>query len=206
MSRPVLEDWEPRTRLGKDVMEGKITSLEEIFKQGLVIREWQIVDMLLPDIEDHILQIKLVQKMSRAGRKRQFRATAVVGNHAGYVGVGEAKLKEAGPAIRKAILNAKLNIAPVRRGCGSWECNCGGNHSIPFKTQGATGSVRVELIPAPRGLGLAAGEVAKVVLSFAGIQDIWSRTSGQTSTTSNYALATFEALKNTYRVLPPTEW
>ncbi len=205
-STSVMDDWEPKTRLGRDVLEGKVTSIDEIFQKGLIIREWQIVDLLLPNLEDQLLQIKLVQKMSRAGRKRQFRATAVVGNRGGYVGVGEAKLREAGPAIRKSILNAKLNIAPIRRGCGSWECNCGGKHSIPFKTSGSTGSVKVQLIPAPRGLGLAAGEVGQTVLSFAGINDIWSRTSGSTSTTSNYALATFDALKRTYDVLPPTEW
>lgn len=202
----VLDEWEPKTRLGREVAEGRITSIEEIFQRGLVIREWEIVDFLLPDLEDQLLQINLVQKMSRAGRKRRFKATVAVGNKAGYVGIGEAKLREVGPAIRKAILLAKLNIQPVRRGCGSWECNCGGSHSIPFKSTGSTGSTNIELLPAPRGLGLAAGKVARTVLELAGIQDVWSRTSGATSTTSNYAYATFEALKNTYTVLPPAEW
>jgi small subunit ribosomal protein S5 len=202
----ILDEWEPKTRLGREVAEGRITNIEEIFQRGLVIREYEIVDFLLPDLEDQLLQIKLVQKMSRAGRKRRFKATVAVGNKAGYIGIGEAKLREVGPAIRKAILLAKMNIAPVRRGCGSWECNCGGTHSIPFKTSGGTGSTTIELIPAPRGLGIAAGKVAKTVLELAGIQDIWSQSSGSTSTTSNYAYATFEALKNTYTVLPPTEW
>lgn len=202
----IIEDWKPRTRLGREVLEGRITSIDEIFQRGLVIREWQIVDILLPDLEDQLVQIKLVQRMSRAGRKRRFKATVIVGNKKGYVGVGEAKLKEVGPAIRKAILLAKLNIAPVRRGCGSWECNCGGAHSIPFKVSGSTGSTKIELIPAPRGLGIAAGKVAKTVLELAGIQDVWSRTSGSTSTTSNYTYATFEALKNSYNVLTPGEW
>jgi len=202
----LLDSWEPKTRLGREVLEGRVTSLEEIFQRGLVIREWQIVDFLLPDLEDQLLKLDVVQKMSRAGRKRSFKATVAVGNKAGYVGIGEAKLREVGPSIRKAILLAKLNITPIRRGCGSWECNCGGAHSIPFKVRGSTGSTKIELLPAPLGLGIAAGKVAKTVLELAGIEDVWSRSSGSTSTTSNYAYATYEALKNSFEVLPPSEW
>ncbi|MHA2030621.1 MAG: 30S ribosomal protein S5, partial [Candidatus Kariarchaeaceae archaeon] len=65
---------------------------------------------------------------------------------------------------------------------------------------------KIEIIPAPRGTGLAAGKVARTVLSLAGIEDAWTQTSGDTRTTSNYAKATFEALKATYNVLPPQEW
>lgn len=201
-----LEEWEPRTRLGQAVQEGQITSIDEIFQRGIPIKEYEIVDTLLPDLIDEVIEINLVQKMSSAGRKRRFQATIVVGNKAGYIGFGQAKLREIGPAIRQAILLAKMNITPVRRGCGSWECRCTHLHSIPFKTDGRTGSARIELIPAPRGTGIVAGKVAKTVLEMAGIKDIWTKTSGDTRTTSNYAKATFEALKGTYNILPPQEW
>ncbi|MHA2249878.1 MAG: 30S ribosomal protein S5 [Candidatus Kariarchaeaceae archaeon] len=201
-----LEEWIPRTRLGREVKEGRITSIDEIFQRGTPIKEYEIVDTLLPDLIDEVIEINLVQKMSSAGRKRRFQATVVVGNKAGYIGMAQAKLREIGPAIRQAILLAKINIAPVRRGCGSWECKCGTPHSVPFKSKGRTGSVRMEVIPAPRGTGLAAGKVAGMVLSMAGIQDAWTKTSGDTRTTANFAKATFEALKATYSVLPPAEW
>lgn len=201
-----LEEWEPRTRLGEEVKEGRITSIDEIFQRGIPIKEYEIVDTLLPDLTEEVIEINLVQKMSSAGRKRRFQATMVVGNKNGYIGIAQSKLREIGPAIRHAILLAKMNISPVRRGCGSWECRCGGNHSVPFKTEGKTGSVKIELIPAPRGMGLAAGNVAKTVLDLAGIEDVWTKTSGDTRTTSNYAKATFEALKATYNILPPAEW
>ena len=45
------EDWVPKTRLGKLVMEGQVASMEEAIKSGLPIREPQIIDMLLPDLE-----------------------------------------------------------------------------------------------------------------------------------------------------------
>ena len=202
-----LDEWEPRTRVGRLVKEGKITSIDEIFQQGLPLVEPVIIDLLLGDtLEDDVIDISLVQRQTDAGRKRKFRATVVVGNHNGYVGVGEAKLKEIGPAIKKAMINAKLNIRPIRRGCGSWECSCGTLHTVPYKTSGKVGSTKVILIPAPRGLGLVVGNTAKTVLELAGISDVWSKTFGETRTTSNFAKATFEALKNSYTIMAPYDW
>ncbi|RLF45385.1 MAG: 30S ribosomal protein S5, partial [Thermoplasmata archaeon] len=52
------------------------------------------------------------------------------------------------------------------------------------------------LQPAPRGVGLAVGDTAKVILRLAGIKDVWGSARGQTSTVLNYATAVFDALKN----------
>ena len=195
-----LEEWIPRTKLGIEVQENRITSLDEIFQRGIPIKEYEIVDTLLPGLTDEVIDVNLTQKMNSAGRQRRFQATLVVGNRDGYVGIGQSKMREAGPAIRHAISVAKMNIAPIRRACGSWECRCSYAHSVPFKTHGKAGSVKIELIPAPRGTGLVAGNVAKQILRLAGIQDVWTKTSGDTRTTNNYAKATFEALRNTYEM------
>jgi len=201
-----LEEWEPRTRLGTLVQEGEITSIDEIFARGIPIREVEIVDTLVPNMGEEVLDINLVQAMSSAGRKRKFQATMIVGDRNGHIGIAQSKLREIGPAIRHGITLAKMNLAPVRRGCGSWQCRCGGIHSVPFKTRGRTGSVKIEIMPAPRGTGLAAGNVAKTVLELAGIKDAWTKTAGDTRTTANFAKATVEALKATYNILPPAEW
>ncbi len=190
-------DWTPRTRLGKLVAEGEITSLDEAIASGLPLKEAEIVDILLPDLKDEVLEISMVQRMTDSGRRMKFRVTAVVGNEDGYVGIGVGKASQVAPAIQKAINNAKINIFKVQRGCGSWECGCGGDHSVPLKVTGSAGSVRVTLIPGPKGLGLVAGDVAKKVLELAGIKDVWTFTRGQTKTTINFAKATFEALKKT---------
>jgi small subunit ribosomal protein S5 len=58
----------------------------------------------------------------------------------------------------------------------------------------------VHLKPAPRGLGLAAGGTAKKVLKLAGIKDVWTRVTGETRTTINFAKATYDALKQTTMV------
>ncbi|MDY0387046.1 MAG: 30S ribosomal protein S5 [Methanolobus sp.] len=190
------EAWVPQTRLGKLVQEGQITSMDEAIESGLPIREHNIIDILLPDLEDEVLDINMVQRMTDSGRRVKFRATVIVGNGNGFVGLGQAKDVQVGPAIRKAIRNAKINIIKVKRGCGSWECACGLEHTVPSEVQGKVGSVIVVLKPAPRGLGLAAGDTARKVLEKAGIKDVWTRTEGTTRTTLNFAKATFTALQN----------
>ena len=197
------EEWVPQTRLGKLVQEGQITSMDEAIESGLPIRESNIIDILLPDLEDEVLDINMVQRMTDSGRRVKFRATVIVGNGNGFVGLGQAKDVQVGPAIRKAISNAKINKIKVKRGCGSWECACGLEHTVPSEVRGKVGSVVVELKPAPRGLGLAAGDTARKVLEKAGIKDVWTRTEGTTRTTLNFAKATFTALQNAGTVRVP---
>jgi small subunit ribosomal protein S5 len=183
------EEWIPKTRLGTLVNEGKITSIEEVFLSGLKISEPEIVNSLLPDLQEEVIDVNLVQKQTDAGEKSRFKAIVAVGNRDGYIGLGGGKAKQVRMAIEKAAASARLNILPVKRGCGSWECGCGKTHSIPFQIEGKCGGVRVVLVPGPRGLGLAASQVAKVILGLAGIKDIWIRSYGSTRTVPSYAAA-----------------
>lgn len=202
----ILEVWQPRTRVGRMVKEGQITSIDEIFKRNLPILEPEIVDVLLPGLDHEIIDATIVQKMTDAGRITKFRVTVVVGNRDGYVGLGKGKARQYRVAVEKALRNAKLNITPVRRGCGSWECTCGEPHSVPFVVSGKSGSVEVILKPAPKGTGLVAGDVAKKVLQMAGIRDVWTFTRGETRTSYNFARATYLALRATYKFSTPLEW
>lgn len=194
---PELDDWKPKTKLGRMVKAGEVKDIKEVFMLGLPLMESEVVDSLLPDLEEEVIDINLVQKMHRSGRRVKFRATVVVGNKDGYIGLGKATAKEVGPAIRKAITVAKMNVIAIRRGCGSWECGCGTSHSVPFMVKGKSSSVTVTLLPAPRGIGLAAGEVTKKLAKLAGITDVWSISKGQTQSTVNLTNAAFNALKNT---------
>ena len=192
-----MPEWTPKTRLGKLVADGKITTMSEALKTGLPLREPEVVDILLPDLADEVLDVNMVQRMTDSGRRVKFAITVVVGNQDGFVGLGRLKGKEVGPAIRAAIDVAKLNIIEVKRGCGSWECGCLTPHSLPFECIGRAGSVLVQLKPAPRGTGLAIGDIAKSVLKMAGVDDAWGFTKGHTKTTINYSIAAFEALRMT---------
>jgi small subunit ribosomal protein S5 len=202
----MAQEWQPKTLLGKMVVEGRVKSIDEIFARNLPIKEVEIIDTLLPGLKSEVISVGFVQRQTDSGEVSQYQVTVVVGNEDGYVGIGMSKSRQISVAIEKATRRAKLNIIPVRRGCGSWECLCGRPHSIPFRVEGKSGSVRVELIPAPRGVGIVASEVAKVVLRLAGISDVWTRSYGETRTTHNMAKAVYNALKKTYEFYPPHEW
>ncbi len=193
-------EWKPKTRLGRMVLDGEITTMGDALATKLPLREPEIVDILLPDLSDEVIDVNMVQRMTDSGRRVRFGSTCAVGNRDGFIGLARAKSKEVGPSIRKAIDIAKLNIIEIKRGCGSWECGCGTPHSLPFEVHGKAGSVRVTMKPAPRGIGLAMGEVAKDIFVLAGVEDVWGTTKGHTQTTVSYALATFNALKQTSKM------
>jgi len=195
--------WEPQTRLGKQVANGEIDTMQAALNSGLPLKEPELVDQLVPDLEDEVLDINMVQRMTDSGRRVKFRCVVAVGNRNGLVGYAEGRDDQVGGAIQKAIEVAKMNMIDVSRGCGSWECGCGRPHTVALRTTGKAGSVEVELQPAPRGLGLAGGETVRKVLELAGIEDIWTRSSGNTRTTVNFAKATFNALKNTAEARVP---
>jgi len=188
-------EWDPKTKLGKIVRSGQITTMSDALKSGLPLREPEIVDMLISELNDEVLDVNMVQRMTDSGRRVKFVITVAVGNNNGFIGFGQAKGKEVGSSIRKAIDNAKLNIIEIRRGCGSWECGCKKPHTVPFSVKGKSGSVEITLKPAPQGIGLATGNVAKKILTLAGIKDCWAFTRGKTKTTVNYAKAVFNALE-----------
>jgi len=194
------EEWVPKTRLGRLVYDGQVTTFDEALKSGLPVKESGLIDVLVPGLEDEVLDINMVQRMTDSGRRVKFRTTVIVGNKDGFIGLGEGKDVQVGMAIKKGIDNAKLNLLKIKRGCGSWECGCGQPHTVPYEVMGEAGSVRIYLLPAPRGLGIAAGDTAKKVMDMAGIRDVWTRTEGSTRTTLNFAKATYNALLNTITV------
>jgi small subunit ribosomal protein S5 len=190
------DGWEPRTRLGRMVQDGDIGSMQQALDSGLPLKEPEIVDQLLPGLDDEVLDINMVQRMTDSGRRVKFRCVVAVGNRDGYLGYAEGRDDQVGGAIQKAIEVAKLNIIKVDRGSGSWEDRAGGTHSLTRKAEGKAGSVTVEIIPAPHGLGLAASETTRNILELAGVQDAWTRSHGNTRTTVNLAKATYNALRN----------
>lgn len=188
-------EWEPKTELGRKVKNGEIKSIDEILDSGKVIKEVEIVDYLLPDLKYEIIDSRSVQRMTDNGRKRKWKVVVAVGDGKGHVGIGMGKSEEKKPAIDSALREAKLNLIKVPLGCGSWECNCNEKHSIPIVVEKEYNSFKVVLKPAPRGLGVCAGETISTILKLAGVKDIWSFTKGKRGNKSNAALVTFLALK-----------
>ncbi|MBI2543557.1 MAG: 30S ribosomal protein S5 [Candidatus Aenigmarchaeota archaeon] len=205
--------WKPKTSLGREILEGKIKSIEEILHSGKKIMESEIVDYLVPTLQSDLIliggragkgggiqriPIRITTKMHSSGRRFRTSSMIVVGNSDGIVGIGRGSSIEPRTSMEKALNKAKLSVIKIKRGCGDWECGCGTEHSIPFKTKGKSGSVRIELLPAPKGVGLVADNESKKILKIAGIKDVWVRSFGNTRNRVNLILAVYDALKKLY--------
>lgn len=150
------------------------------------------------------MKISPVQKQTTAGQRTRFKAYVALGDHERHAGLGIKCAAEVATAIRGAIILGKLSLVPVR--LGYWGNNFSTPHTVPIKVSGKCGSVMIRLVPAPRGTGLVASPVPKKLLELAGVQDVFSRTTGHTKTLGNFVKATFEALKATYGFLTPDLW
>lgn len=199
-------EWVPKTDAGRLVKSGQVTSIEELFAMGKKVLEAEMIDHLYPSLDEETLEVSSTQRMTDNGRKMQFRAIVLVGDKNGHFGIGAGKSEEVKPAIESAVKNAKRNLISVPLGCGSWESGPGFKNSIPIKVEGRAGSVRVVLKPAPRGVGLAANDVVKKVLSLAGVKDIWSFSRGHTRSIYNTAMATADALNQLSSMRLKGDW
>jgi small subunit ribosomal protein S5 len=206
-----LASWVPKTKLGREVKSKKIKSIDEILDSNQKILEEQIVDSLL-NLKSDLLSIGQSKGKFGGGKRRAWKQTqrktkqknvptfstlAVVGDENGHVGIGMGRAKETLPARDKAIRKAKLEIMKIKRGCSSFDCACEESHSIPFRVEGKSGSVRIILTPAPQGTGLVVASELKKVLKLAGIKDVYSKTFGSQRTTTNLVGACIDALKKT---------
>jgi small subunit ribosomal protein S5 len=203
--------WIPKTEIGKKVKNKEINEIEEVLSKGTPILEQEIVDILMPGLENDLLMIgqskgkfgggqgrvfRQTQKKTKEGNKPNFATLCVVGNKDGIIGMGYGKAKETVPAREKAIRKAKLNVFKIKRGCGSWQCGCGTAHSIPFEVTGKCGSCIMTLFPAPKGTGLIVDREIAKILVMAGIKDVWSKSLGQQKSKINLIKATEAALKS----------
>lgn len=206
----ILFSWTPKTKLGKEVKEGKIKNIDEILGKRKILEE-QIVDYLL-NVKTDLISIgqskgkfgggkrrawKQTQRKTAEGNIPTFSTMAVIGDENGHLGIGMGRAKETLPARDKAMRKAKLNIMKINRTCSSFDCSCSEPHTIPFKATGKSGSVRVTLIPAAQGTGLVVGDELKKVMKLVGIKDIYSKTFGQKRTSFNLVRACVYALKKT---------
>ncbi len=203
------EIWKPRTRLGRKVANGEISSIVEALRADETLMEPEIVDQLV-DLDEEVILIggtpgkgggkrrtvsKRTARMHKSGARYGTKAMTVLGDRRNVVGLGYGEANDTRAAIEAANRNAKLNLIEVQHGNGSWEDRSGDNTSIPFEVSGKSGSVHVTLKPAPKGTGLAASDEVKKLLELAGIQDIWVQTRGQTRTRENLVKAAFKAMK-----------
>ncbi len=137
------------------------------------------------NFEDQVLEVRRVTRVMAGGKRFRFRATVVIGDGRGKVGVGVDKGLDFQQSVAKAKSQAKKNLIAVKMKKGS----------IPHEVEAKFSAARVLIKPATDGHGLMAGGSPRVVLKLAGIQDATAKCLGSTKNKLSNALATIEALK-----------
>ena len=137
-------------------------------------------------LEERVVSISRVTKVTAGGRHFRFSATMAVGDGKGLVGIGTGKANEVPEAIKKGIQAANKNLTKV---------SIIDNRTIPHDAIGTCGRARVLIKPAKEGTGVIAGGPVRVILELAGVKDIVSKSLGS-NTKVNMAKATLEALKS----------
>ena len=137
-------------------------------------------------LEERVVSISRVTKVTKGGRHFRFSATMAVGDGKGLVGIGTGKANEVPEAIKKGIQAANKNLCKV---------SVVDNRTIPHDAIGECGKARVLIKPAKEGTGVIAGGAVRVIVELAGIKDIVSKSLGS-NTKVNVAKATLEALKS----------
>jgi len=135
--------------------------------------------------EQIVIDLARVAKVTEGGRTLRIRATVVVGNRNGRVGLGIGKGYDTSEAIKKAVNEAMKNLinVPIVNG------------TIPFEVEAKYKSAKVLIKPAKAGKGLVAGSVVRSVLYLAGYTDVSSKILGVTKNNLVNALATIKALE-----------
>lgn len=209
------EVWTPKTKLGKKVANGQVNSIGEAMESDTPIMEPEIVDQLI-DLDEEVILIggtpgkgggksrtvsKRTARMHKSGARYNTKAMVVVGDYNGVIGLGYGEANDTRAAIESATREAKLNLIQVPHGSGSWEDQTEHTSSLPIEGNAKSGSVSVELKPAPKGTGLAASDDVKKLLELGGVEDAWVQTQGKTRTRENLIKATFQAIENINEVV-----
>ena len=135
-------------------------------------------------LEEKVLSISRVTKVTKGGRSFRFSATVAVGIRKGLIGIGTGKSNEVPEAIKKAIQAANKNVVKIPLVDG---------RTIPHEAKAKVGRAEVLIKPASEGRGIVAGGAARAVLELAGVKDVMAKSLGS-SVKINVAKATLEAL------------
>ena|SRR3989344_4733766 len=143
-------------------------------------------EVLPMGLKEKVLDLRRVTRVVAGGKRFRFRATVVLGNEKGKVGIGVAKGLDVQAAVGKAKNAALKNLFDITLK----------GRTIPHEVEAKFSAAEVRIKPASEGHGLKAGGAVRVVLSMAGIKDVTAKCLGRTPNKLTNALATLEALKN----------
>jgi len=118
------------------------------------------------EYEEKMLEVRRVTRVTTGGRQLSFRATMLIGNKNGKVGLGIAKANDVQSAVAKATHDAYKNIMDV---------TITADGTIPYPIAKKFKSAQIKLVPAKPGTGLKAGSSVRSVLELAGYTNMLSK-------------------------------
>jgi small subunit ribosomal protein S5 len=147
---------------------------------GNGIRKVKTSDLVL---EDKLVSVQRVTKVTKGGRTFSFSAIVVVGDGNGIVGHGLGKANEISVAVSKGVEDAKKNLIkiPIING------------TVPHEQVAKFGGAQVFIKPASDGTGVKAGGAMRAVLESVGVKNVLAKSKGS-SNPHNLVKATFAAL------------
>ena len=137
------------------------------------------------ELQEKLVSLNRVAKVTKGGRTFSFAAVAVVGDGKGTVGHGLGKARDVSQAISKAVDDAKKNLIKVPLH----------NGTIPHEQKGKYGAGKVLIKPASDGTGVIAGGAVRIVLEVAGVKNVIAKQLGSNNLLNN-ARASICALEN----------
>lgn len=139
------------------------------------------------EYEQKLIDLRRVARVVAGGRRFSFRATLVIGNRAGDVGIGTAKGVDTASSIEKAYQKAKKNMIKV---------SLTDTGTISHEVMGKYAASYVLMRPAKQGKGLMAGGSVRAVCDLAGVQNVTTKVLSRSTNRLNNAMATLTALKH----------
>ena len=149
------------------------------------MRPWN-KDKVKKEFDEILLEVRRVTRVTTGGRKMSFRATVLVGNRKGKIGIGVSKGPDVSAAVSKASREAykTMFLVPIT-----------GNQTVPYPTVTKYKACLIKLLPAAAGTGLKAWSSVRAVLELAGFENVLSKIMWSNNKLNN-ALTTIQALSS----------
>lgn len=140
-----------------------------------------------PEFDQKVLDVRRTTRVVAGGRRFSFRATVVIGNHNGKVGLGTGKGSDVASAVEKGVFQARKHMItfPLNE-----------RRTIPHEVHAKFSAAEVILKPAREGRGLVAGGPIRVVAMLAGIVNLTGKIVSRSPNKLNNAKAMMVALKS----------
>merc|ERR1712137_655048 len=190
INKKFLSKFYPRVEAYQQLKKN-FNNINEMFFRSIGLKVSSFVDIILSRSRV-VKKVKTttVCRQTRSGRQFRKKVCIAIGDLNGSLGVGIKSSLNIYDAVESATNKAKLNYTRIKR--GFWENPIGSPHTVASKSSGKSGSVIINIFPAPKGIGIKAARFQYEIISVSGISDCYTKSYGSTQSSFNTIKATFK--------------